>query len=321
MHGSRSSQNLLDRALTHLNGIWGSRLPLLRAFPVTDLSIRPATVTHGQRSILVTGCSSGIGAHCARALKADGWRVFATARKPEDIAALTADGLEALYLDYADEASIHACADAVLAATGGRLDALFNNGAFAQAGAVEDLPTDALRAQFEAAFFGWHTLTRRIVPVMRAQGQGRIILNSSMLGVTPIRWRGAYNAAKHAIEGLMVTLAYELAGSGVHLSLIEPGPITSKIASNGLERFKANIDIEGSVHREAYLGQLQRLQQGGKVSRLKLGPEAVYAVLTHALNARRPRMHYPVTLPAKMTMLLRRLLPSGLYHRLVAGYQ
>jgi NAD(P)-dependent dehydrogenase (short-subunit alcohol dehydrogenase family) len=274
-----------------------------------------------QRSILITGCSSGIGAHCAHVLKAQGWRVFATARTAQDIAALAADGFEALMLDYADEASIHACADTVLAATDGRLDALFNNGAYAQPGAVEDLPTDALRAQFEAAFFGWHTLTRRFVPAMRAQGHGRIVLNSSMLGVTPIRWRGAYNAAKHALEGLMITLSYELAGSGVHVSLIEPGPITSKIASNGLTHFERHIDVTGSVHAAAYQSQLQRLRQGGKVSRLKLGPEAVMHVLDHALNAKRPRMHYPVTLPAKATMALRRLLPSGLYHRLLAFYQ
>ncbi len=201
------------------------------------------------------------------------------------------------------------------------MPALFNNGTYVQAGAVEDMPTDALRGQFEAAFFGWHTLTRRVVPVMRAQGHGRIVNNSSMLGVTPIRWRGAYNAAKHALEGLMVTLAYELKGSGIHVSLIEPGPIRSKVASNGLPHFERNIDVEGSVHRAAYAAQLQRLRQGGKVSRLKLGPEAVYAALHHALNARKPRMHYPVTLPAKGTMLLRRFLPAALYHRIVALYE
>jgi NAD(P)-dependent dehydrogenase (short-subunit alcohol dehydrogenase family) len=273
------------------------------------------------RTILITGCSSGIGAHCARALAADGWRVFATARRDEDISALKAVGFEAFHLDYADEASIHACIACVLAASGGTLDALFNNGGYAQAGAVEDLPTDALRAQFEANFFGWHTLTRALVPVMRRQGHGRIVLNSSMVGRIPIRWRGAYNASKHALEGLMITLGYELAGTGIFVSLIEPGPITSKIASNGLRHFEANIDIEASPHRAAYQGQLQRLRQGGKVSRLKLQPDAVYAVLRHALTAKRPKVHYGVTLPANGSFWLRRLLPSGLYHRLMALYQ
>ena len=152
------------------------------------------------RSILVTGASSGIGAYCARALKADGWRVFATARKPSDIAALEADGLEALYLDYREPASIEAVAAEVLARTGGRLDALFNNGAHAQPGAVEDLPVEALREQFEANLFGWHDLTRRFVPVMRAQGHGRIVHCSSILGLVPVRFRGAYSASKYALS-------------------------------------------------------------------------------------------------------------------------
>lgn len=281
----------------------------------------PTPALTQQRSILVTGCSSGIGAWCARALRDDGWRVFATARNPEDVAALAADRFEAFLIDYRDHATFAPALDAILGATGGTLDALFNNGGYAQAGAVEDMPVDALRAQFETNVFGWHELTRRVVPVMRAQGHGRIVFNSSVLGRIPVRWRGAYSASKHAIEALAQTMAYELADTGIHISLIEPGPITSKIASNGLAHFEANIDVDHSPHREAYQGQLARLRQGGVKSRFKLEPDAVHAVLTHALNARQPRMHYPVTLPAKISMLLRRLLPSSLYHRLMAGYQ
>ena len=164
-----------------------------------------------QRTILVTGCSSGIGEYCAKALKTEGWRVFATARKPEDIAALQSAGFETFYLDYANEASIHACLSSVLAATGGTLDALFNNGAYAQAGAVEDVTTDVLRAQFEANFFGWHTLTRGIVPVMRKQGYGRIVNCSSILGRVAMPFRGPYAATKFALEGLMLCLKLELA--------------------------------------------------------------------------------------------------------------
>lgn len=219
---------------------------------MTSLGKTTNSPDQGLRTIIVTGASSGIGAYCARALKAEGWRVFATARKPEDIAALEAEGIEAFYLDYREPASIAALVSAVLEQTGGTLDALYNNGAHAQAGAVEDLPVEALREQFEANLFGWHDLTRRIVPVMRAQGHGRIVNCSSILGLTPVKWRGAYAASKHALEGLTLCMRAELAGSGIHVSLIEPGPIESKIASNGLTWFLKNIDHENSVHAKDY---------------------------------------------------------------------
>jgi len=269
-------------------------------------------------SILVTGASSGIGAFCAHALRRDGFRVFATARKPDDLRALEADGIEAFFLDYRDEASIRATAADVLGRTGGRLDALFNNGAHAQAGAVEDLPTQALREQFEANFFGWHTLTRALVPAMRAQGQGRIVCCSSILGLVPVPFRGAYAASKHALEGLMLTLRLELEGSGVHVSLIEPGPVASRIASNGLPWFERFIDHDNSVHREAYRKQLARLRAGGSASKLKLGPDAVYAALRHALLAANPRPHYLVTAPAKWGAALKRVLPAPLLYRILA---
>jgi NAD(P)-dependent dehydrogenase (short-subunit alcohol dehydrogenase family) len=270
------------------------------------------------RTVIVTGASSGIGAYCARALKEDGWRVFATARRPEDIAALEADGIEAFYLDYREAASIEALVETVLERTGGRLDALFNNGAYSQAGAVEDLPVAALREQFDANFFGWHDLVRRIVPAMRRQGRGRIVNCSSIYGLVPGRFRGAYVASKHALEGLMLSLRLELEGSGVHVSLIEPGPVRSKIASNALPWFLRNIDHENSVHRDVYHAYLARLENGGIKSRFKLGPEAVYAVLKHALLSRRPRAHYVVTVPAKIGVLLKRALPASMLYRVLA---
>ncbi|MEX3011409.1 SDR family oxidoreductase [Hoeflea sp. TYP-13] len=266
------------------------------------------------KSILVTGCSSGIGAYCARALKDDGWRVFATARKPEDIDHLKSDGLETFYLDYREPDSIAKLAKDVLELTGGRLDALYNNGAYSQPGAVEDLSTDALREQFEANFFGWHDLTKRIVPVMRSQGHGRIVQCSSILGLVPMRWRGAYSASKFALEGLSVTLRHELAGTDIHLSLIEPGPIESKIAINALHYIEKNIDVEGSVHRADYERELQRLRQGGVRSKTKLRPDAVYAVLKHALESSRPKPHYVLTRPAKIATALKRLLPAGVLY-------
>ena len=273
------------------------------------------------RTVLVTGCSSGIGAHCARALKAEGWRVFATARKPEDIAALAADGLEALHLDYADEASIHGCLENVLAATGGRLDALFNNGGYSQVGAVEDMPTSALRAQFDANFFGWHTLTRAVVAVMRKQGHGRIVHNSSVFGQVPAKQRGAYVASKHALEGLMLSLRQELRGTGIHVCLIEPGPIRSKIATNALAHFKANIDWENSPHAEDYRQQLARLEQGGNSGGGKLGPEAVQDALRRALNDAAPKPHYPVTTPTKLAFAAKRILPAAWLYTMLERYR
>ncbi|MDX8499402.1 SDR family oxidoreductase [Mesorhizobium sp. VK4C] len=270
------------------------------------------------RTIIVTGASSGIGAYCARALRAEGWRVFATARKPTDIEALEADGLEAFYLDYREPESIAALVDAVLERTEGKLDALFNNGAYAQPGAVEDLSVEALREQFEANFFGWHDLTRRVVPVMRRQGHGRLVHCSSILGLAPVRFRGAYSASKHAIEGLMLCMRQELEGSGIRLSLIEPGPVTSRIASNGLAWFLKNIDIENSVHRADYKAQLARLQAGGSVSRLKPGPEVVHVALRHALLSQRPRPHYVVTVPARIGVMLKRILPASALYRVLA---
>lgn len=270
------------------------------------------------RTIIVTGASSGIGAYCARALKADGWRVFATARKPEDIAAIEADGIEAFYLDYREPASIQALADGVLARTGGRLDALFNNGGYSQPGAVEDISTDVLREQFEANFFGWHELTRRLLPTMRAQGSGRIVHCSSIMGLAPFKYRGPYAASKHALEGLMLCLRSELLGTNIHVSLIEPGPVKSKIATNALVWFLKNVDYENSVHREAYRAQLDRLNAGGSVSRLKPGPEVVHAVLRHALLSRRPKPHYVVTWPARFATAMKRVLPSALLYRILA---
>lgn len=268
-----------------------------------------------QRIIVVTGCSSGIGAHCARALNAAGWRVFATVRKAEDFAPLEADGIETLPMDYTRPETISALVETVCQRTGDRIDALFNNGGYGQPGAVEDLPTDALRAQFETNLFGWHELTRRVIPLMRRQGHGRIVQCSSILGLVPYRFRGAYTASKCALEGLSVTLRMELQGSGIHVSLIEPGPIASRFTANALVMIEKNIDLKNSPHAADYERQLARLRGTGQVNRYKLGPEAVYKVLDHALNSARPKPHYPVTIPAKQGIMLRRLLPADLLYR------
>jgi NAD(P)-dependent dehydrogenase (short-subunit alcohol dehydrogenase family) len=263
-----------------------------------------------ERSILITGCSSGIGLASAREMKARGWRVFATARKPEDLARLRDEiAVESLYLDYAEPASIDEAAKHVLAATEGRLTALFNNGGYGQLGAVEDLTPDVLRAQFEANVFGWHDLNRRVIPSMRARGEGRIVFCSSMLGLVAGPYRGAYCASKFAIEALADTLRMELAATGIKIVLIEPGPIASRFLEHALQAYRRNIDLEGSPHREIYRARIARMEAGGSQT-FKLGPEAVAAKLVKALESRTPKPRYYVTVPTYVAAFLRRLLPT-----------
>lgn len=269
------------------------------------------------RTILITGCSSGIGYHCARGLANRGWRVFATARRQEDVERLTAEGLESLRLDLDEPASIAAALDAVLERSGGRLDALFNNGAYGQPGAVEDLSRDVLRAQLETNLLGWLDLTNRVIPVMRRQGHGRIVQNSSLLGLVALKWRGAYNASKFALEGLTDTLRLELAGSGIHVSLIEPGPIVSRFRANALAAYRRNIDPEASYHRQRYAAIEARLTNEDSEPPFTLGPEAVLIKLIHALESPRPKPRYRVTFPTHLFAWSRRLLPTRLLDRLL----
>lgn len=261
------------------------------------------------RSILVTGGSSGIGRTAAVGLKARGWRVFATARRDEDLAALAAEGVEAVRLDYRDPASIQAAADHVLAATDGGLYALFNNGAYGQPGAVEDLAPAVLRAQFEVNLFGWHDLTCRLVPAMRARKAGRIVQCSSILGIVALKYRGAYIASKFALEGLTDTLRLELKGSGVEVSSIRPGPIATRFVETSMKMFHANIDIDASPHRAQYRNRLKKMERGG-AARFKLPPEAVLKRLIHAVESDRPKPYYSVTTPTYLMDALRRVLPG-----------
>ncbi|WP_284775107.1 SDR family oxidoreductase [Agrobacterium sp. lyk4-40-TYG-31] len=270
--------------------------------------------------IIITGCSSGIGAHCAKALKDDGWRVFATVRRAQDMADLQACGIETLIMDYTQPETIAALVDDVSARTGGRIDALFNNGAYGQPGAVEDLSVDVLRRQFETNVFGWHDLTCRVIPLMRKRGYGRIVHCSSILGLVPYRYRGAYTASKFALEGLGVTLRMELQGSGIEVSLIEPGPIASKFTATALAQIKGNIDLENSVHAQDYKRQLARLEGAGQKNKHKLGPDAVYKELKHALTAKRPKPHYIITMPAKQAVILKRFLPADFFYRFLRRF-
>ena len=259
------------------------------------------------KTILITGCSSGIGRCVARGLATRGYRVFATARRDRDVSELNAGGFESLPLDLADSDSITAAVKEILSRTGGRLDALFNNGAYGQPGAVEDLSRDVLRTQFETNLFGWHELTNRIIPVMRQQGHGRIIHNSSVLGFVALPFRGAYTASKYALEGLADTLRLELRGTDIHVSLVEPGPIESRFRANAFAAYQHNINPETSVHRDLYRRMEQRLTKEGPAAPFTLPPEAVLKKVIHALESRRPKARYYVTFPTCLFAVLKRL--------------
>ncbi|WP_138466383.1 SDR family NAD(P)-dependent oxidoreductase [Poseidonocella sp. HB161398] len=264
----------------------------------------------GPGRILITGCSSGIGLDAARTLKARGWTVYATCRQEADCERLRAEGLDSFQLDHSDEASLDR-AMAEVAARGG-LDALFNNGAYAIPGAVEDLPRGALREIYEANVFGWHDLARRVIPLMRAQGHGRIVMCSSILGFVPAKWRGAYVSTKHALEGLTDVLRLEMADTPIRIVLIQPGPIATEIRRNSRAPFERWIDWEASPRAEQYRGSLlKRLYvEPPAPTPGELGPEAVTRALVHALESPRPRAKYRVTWPTRLAWILRRALPQ-----------
>ncbi len=271
-----------------------------------------------KKTILITGCSSGIGYCVAKGLHARGYRVFATARKKADVEKLSAEGLESFRLDLNDSNSINFAFEETLRRTDGKLYALFNNGAFGLPGAVEDLNRDALRAQFETNVFGWQELTNLAIPVMRRQGYGRIIQNSSVLGFVSMPYRGAYNASKYAIEGLSDTLRLELKGTDIYVSLIEPGPIASQFRMNAVKALEKYVDIVNSVHREKYQGVLTRLNKPGPAVPFTLPPEAVLKRAILALESDKPKPRYYVTFPTYLFGFLKRILSTRVLDAILA---
>ena len=264
-----------------------------------------------EKTILITGCSSGIGLASAELLRANGWRVFASCRKEEDCETLRAAGFTSPRIDYSVPESIKSGFATVMDATGGTLDALFNNGAYAIPGPVEDLPTDALRAIFEANFFGWHDLTLHALPIMRAQGHGCIVQCSSVLGFVAPPWRGAYNASKLALEGLTDTMRIELRDTDIKVVLIEPGPIRTKFRENAVPHFEKWMDWENSARVDQYRDNLlDKLYKGSGSDVFELEAEAVAQKLLRALTASNPRPRYFVTTPTYIMAFLRRILPT-----------
>ncbi len=270
-----------------------------------------------QKSILITGASTGIGYYVAHELRKAGYRVIASCRALPDVMRLQSEGLESVQIDLANSESIQEGFAQAMALTRNQLYALFNNGAYGQPGAVEDLPIKALREQFDTNFFGWCELTNLALPIMLQQGYGRIIQNSSVLGIAAMPLRGAYNASKYAIEGISDTLRLELAGTGIYLSLIEPGPIESQFRKNALVALRANIDTEKSRHRDIYHTAIARLGKTETTTPFTLGPEAVYRRVIHALESKHPQARYYVTFPTYLVGFMKRILPTGLLDKLL----
>ncbi|APG45806.1 SDR family NAD(P)-dependent oxidoreductase [Phaeobacter porticola] len=272
-----------------------------------------------QKTILITGCSSGIGLDAAHGMRERGWTVFAACRRRVDCDRLRAQGFVSPLMDYTDSETLRSGLEDVLEHTGGRLDVLFNNGAHGLPGAVEDVSTDGLRAIFESNVFGWHELTRQVIPVMRAQGHGRIIQNSSILGFVSFPWRGAYVATKHAIEGLTDTMRVELRDSGINVVLIEPGPITSKIREKAIPHFEQYVDWKNSALRDRYeQSLLKRLYESSGPDRFELPASAVTAKLIHACESKHPHPRYYVTIPTHLGGVLKRVLTTRAIDRILA---
>ncbi len=265
------------------------------------------------KSILITGCSSGIGLCAAQTLQRRGYTVVASVRNPADIEKLSELGLRhVVHLDLRSSDSIDDALARTLEICRGELYALFNNGAYGQPGAVEDLSRDALRKQFETNVFGTHELTAKAIPHLLRRGDARIVQNSSILGFLAMPMRGAYNASKFALEGLTDTLRIELRETNIRVSIIEPGPILTCFRKNALAALEENIDISRSRHRERYEGALKRLKKVGATSKFTLQADAVVRKLIHALEARRPKTRYHVTFPTYLFAYLGHFLPAPL---------
>ena len=263
-----------------------------------------------RKHILITGCSSGIGLEAAKLLHERGHKVVASVRNEKDIKQFNDLGIPCVILDLDSDNSIEQGLQESLSLLDGRIDALFNNGAYGQPGAVEDLTRDVLQAQFNTNLFGTQVLTNAVIKVMRNQGHGRIIYNSSVLGLIALPYRGAYNASKFAVEGLADTLRLELRGTGIEVSLIEPGPILSQFRANAFAKYQQNIDKTNSAHRQIYQAMENRLTKSGPAAPFTLPASAVVDKLIHAVEAKRPQLRYYVTFPTYLLGTLKRILPG-----------
>ncbi len=279
--------------------------------PVFENNMRFPLVT--VKTVLVTGCSSGIGLATARTLRDHGWNVRPTARRKEHLEQLRSEGFTPLELDVSDSAAVQRAADDVLRGFNGQLGALVNNAGFGQPGAMEDLTREAMRYQFEVNFFGLQELTNRFIPVFRKQGYGRIVNISSVVGRISLPFMGIYSASKHAVEAVSDAMRIELLGSGISVSIIEPGPINTRFRDNSLDRARSQLDKVKSHFQERYLKQVMDTnRRRGLTAPFAKTPEAVALKILHALESPNPRRRYPVTFPAYLGEIARRFFPDSI---------
>ena len=270
------------------------------------------------KTVFISGCSTGIGFYIAKTLHEKGYQVIASCRKQPDVERLQTLGLYTLKMDVSDNRSIQEAVAQLLGYTNGKLDVLINNAGFGQAGALEDISREVMLHTFQTNVFGLHDLTRQIIPVMRAQGSGRIINISSILGQVSLPFRGAYNASKYAVEGLSDTLRLELEPFGIFVSSIQPGPIDSNFRDTVLDISLKAIDVDHSFFNSQYKNMLHHFKEKKKKSRLTQGPEAVLKKVLHAIEASRPKPVYTVTLSAYLLFIARKFLPARCLHQLLA---
>ena len=272
------------------------------------------------RSVLITGCSSGLGLYMAESLQKDGWNVFATARKEQDIENLKSKGIDAYYLDITDSGSIEKLVKYVSDKTNGKLHALINNAGCGYSGALEDITRDAMRHQFEVNVFGVHELTNQIIPIFRKNKTGRIINISSAAGRFSTPFMGAYSASKFALEALSDALRLELRNTGIKVSIIEPGPIKSDFSKNALAIFQDQVNPPENSHYKDIYEKMGKYRRSKETKKNTPGPEALYKKVKHALESKRPKIRYPVTITAYLASYLKRFLPDRLLDFLAITY-
>lgn len=269
------------------------------------------------KNILITGCSSGIGLQTALTLKENGIKVYASARKEKDVQNLKDMGFETFLLDVINKEHIKTALESIIK-NDKKIDAVFNNAGYGQPGAVEDIKLDVLKEQFETNVFGMHELTCQVLPYMRTQGYGKIIQHSSVLGIISLKFRGAYNASKYAIEGLNDTLRQELLGTDIYISLINTGPVTSKFRENALKKFKENIDISNSAFKTTYENELKdRLENNKDDTPFNLPATSVANKVLKIMNTNKPKPRYYVTTATYLLGFFKRVLSTSLMDKLL----
>jgi short-subunit dehydrogenase len=268
-----------------------------------------------KKNILITGCSSGIGYDTAHYLHNNGYKVYASARDAEDVKRLQDEGLETFLLDVTSADAITEVLNNITK-DGAELYAVFNNAGYGQPGAVEDITTDVLREQFETNLFGLHELTRQSIKIMRRQGYGRIIQHSSVLGIISLRFRGAYNASKYAIEGLCDTLRLELMETDIYVCTINTGPVRSDFRKNAIKMFKKNVVSEGSIFEKEYNEELLTVKEKDNDPFTK-NSDVVIKNILHALESKKPQPRYYNTLATHLLGGFKRVLSTSVLDRIL----